>query len=234
MLAIGVLTERLSAQTARTAAAILYIHGGAWSSGSPQSHRPITWRLAKQTGVAVYAIDYRLAPEHRYPAQLDDCTRAYDALLEKGVPAQSIVVAGDSAGGNLTLALALRLKSEGKPLPAALVCLSAITDLTSSGRSFKTNETAEAIFPPHVLGVFREIYSPGADYSVPVLSPLFGDVTGLPPTLFQVAATELLLDDSVRMAEKAAGVAATLDVWPGLRQAIERMAAFIAAHVRIA
>jgi glutathione S-transferase len=212
----GVATERLSAPGANGNAAFFYIHGGGWVAGSPTSHRPLTWRLAKKMGIPVYAPDYRLAPEHFYPAGLDDCVAAYQGLLATGVPASSIVVGGDSAGGNLALALALRLKAEGLPLPAALVCLSPATDLTFGGNSVHTNAEADALFVPEMMNTVEQRYCPGANRKAPFISPLYGDVAGLPPTLFHVGNTEVLLDDSVRMAEKmkAAGVPVTLDVWP--------------------
>jgi acetyl esterase/lipase len=212
----GVPAERLSAPDTRTDAAFLYIHGGGFVGGSPRTHRPLTWRLAKDIGVPVYAIDYRLAPEYCFPAGLDDCVTAYRALLEKGLSSKSIVVGGDSAGGNLTLALALRLKAEGLPLPAALICLSPSTDMTGGGASLQSNAEADAMFVPELMGSLMPAYCPGADAKNPYLSPLFGDVSGFPPTLFQVGEREILRDDSVRMAAalKAAGAEATLEVWP--------------------
>lgn len=243
----GVPTERLSAPDTKTGAAFLYIHGGGWVAGSPATHRPLIWRLTKQIGIPVYAIDYRLAPEHPYPAGLDDCVAAYRALLDQGIPTSAIIVGGDSAGGNLTLALALRLKAEGLALPAALVCLSPATDLTASGNSITANAKADAMFIPAMMETTGPRYFPGGDASDPFISPLFGDVTGFPPTLFQVGATEMLLDDSTRMADKmkTAGVAATLDVWPKVwhvwqltadrlpegEQAIVKIAAFVKSHL---
>jgi epsilon-lactone hydrolase len=141
----GIPTERLSTPASLPHAAILYFHGGGWHAGTAAALRPVTWRLAKQSGITVYAIDYRLAPEHPYPAGLDDCVQAYTALLEQGIPASSIVVAGDSAGGALTFALALRLKAAKMPQPAALVGLSANTDLTYSGASFTTNIDSDVL-----------------------------------------------------------------------------------------
>ncbi|MEX1155404.1 alpha/beta hydrolase [Parvibaculum sp.] len=212
----GVPAERLSAPDTRSDAALLYIHGGGFVAGSPRTHRPLTWRLAKDIGVPVYAIDYRLAPEYCFPAGLDDCVTAYRALLEKGLPSKSIVVGGDSAGGNLTLALALRLKAESLPLPAALICLSPSTDMTGGGASLQSNAEADAMFVPEIMASLMPAYCPGADTKNPYLSPLFGDVSGFPPTLFQVGEREILRDDSVRMAAalKTAGAEATLEVWP--------------------
>ncbi|MES1990751.1 MAG: alpha/beta hydrolase [Pseudomonadota bacterium] len=209
-------TERLAAPDVNAKAAFFYIHGGGWVAGSPRTHRPLTWRLSKQLGIPVFAIDYRLAPENVFPAGLDDCVAAYQGLLASGVPASSIIVGGDSAGGNLTLALALRLKDEGIALPAALVCLSPATDMTSSGESVKTNAKADTFFTPEMMATLEARYFPGQDPKNPYLSPLFGDMTGLPPTLFQVGQTEMLRDDSTRVADKMkkSGVAVELQVWP--------------------
>jgi monoterpene epsilon-lactone hydrolase len=244
----GIATERLFPQAAPPNVAMLYLHGGGWNSGSAHVVRPITWRLAKQTGITIYAINYRLAPEHPYPGGLDDCMQAYLALLEQGIPATSIVVAGDSAGGDLTLALALRLKSENQPLPVALLCLSPNTDLTLSGDSIKTNIDSDVLITPKFLETIAATYSPQGDLTNPFISPLYGDVSGLPPTYLLVSEAELLLDDSTRMAEKmkVAGVEVTLDIWPELwhdwlvfsdqvpegEQAIEKIAAFISNHIK--
>lgn len=212
----GVAAERLSAPGADQTRTFLYIHGGGFVGGSPRTHRPLTWRLAKGIGVPVYAIDYRLAPEHPFPAGLDDCVAAYRALLDKGHAAKSIAVGGDSAGGNLTLALALRLKAEGLPLPAALVCLSPATDMTGSGASRHENAEADSLFVEAMFDSLKPAYYEGHDERDPFLSPLFGDVADFPPVLFQVGEREMLRDDSTRMAEKlkAAGVEAVLEVWP--------------------
>jgi epsilon-lactone hydrolase len=244
----GIPTERVSTPVSLPHAAILYLHGGGFHAGSASLVRPITWRLAKQTRITVYAIDYRLAPEHPYPAGLDDCIQAYNALLEQGISASSIIVAGDSAGGDLTLALGLRLKAENKPQPAALVGLSANTDLTYSGASFNTNLDSDVMLTPKFLKSIAEIYAPQADLTNPSISPLYGNVAGLPPTYLLVSAAELLLDDSTRMAEKmkTAGVAATLDIWPELwhdwtamsdqvpegEQALEKIATFMSNHIK--
>tara|TARA_R110002110_G_scaffold4877_4_gene24663 strand:+ start:4929 stop:5828 length:900 start_codon:yes stop_codon:yes gene_type:complete len=212
----GIAAEKLFTADSRSDAAFLYIHGGGFVAGSPRTHRPLTWRLARDIGVPVYAIDYRLAPEHPFPAGLDDCVIAYRALLDKGIPAKSILVGGDSAGGNLTLTLALRLKAEGLPLPAALICLSAATDMTASGASHISNAEADSLFVPAMMESLMPVYYPGGNDKDPLVSPLFGDVSGFPPTLLQVGEREMLRDDSVRMSEalKAAGTETVLEVWP--------------------
>jgi acetyl esterase/lipase len=243
----GIPAEQLSTPASRSHAAILYFHGGLWMAGAPQSVRPMTWRLAKSTGIPVYALDYRLAPEYPYPAGLDDCIQAYHALLARGIPASSIVVTGDSAGGNLLLALALHLKAVNKPLPAALVGISSMTDLAYSGASFNTNAESDVMFTQKVLKWVAEVYTSQTELTNPFLSPLYGDLAGLPPTYLLTSSSEMLRDDSTRIAEKMqkAGVAVTLDIWPELchdwpqladqmpegEQALEKVAAFITNKV---
>lgn len=246
----GVPAERLSAPGTDETRAFFYIHGGGFVAGSPRTHRPLTWRLAKEIGVPVYAVDYRLAPEHRYPAGLDDCVTAYRALLDRGISASSIVAGGDSAGGNLTLALALRLKAEGLPLPAALVCLSPATDMTGGGASREENAEADSLFVSQMFDSLKPAYYGDIDDRDPFVSPLFGDVSGFPPVLFQVGETEMLRDDATRMAAslKAAGTEAVLEVWPKVwhvwqlnadmlpeaREAIAHIVRFAKQHLRLA
>jgi acetyl esterase/lipase len=235
----GVRTETLTPANADERGAVLYIHGGAFLAGSPVTHRGLTWRLADGLGVPLYAVDYRLAPEHRFPAGLDDIVAAYRALLERNVT--KIRVAGDSAGGNLTLALTLKLKSLGLPLPSALVCLSPVTDLAAHFESHESNARSDAMFDARLLPLVAPIYC--ADPSDPLVSPLRGDVSGFPPTLIQCSAIELFRDDGVKMADalRAAGVVVELDVWPAVyhvwqlsadilpegRRAIEKIIAFL-------
>jgi len=244
----GVPAERLTSALADDKKAILYIHGGGFVAGKPANHRQLTWRLAAKTNAPVYAIDYRLAPEHPFPAGLEDCLAAYRTLLDKGIAPARIAVGGDSAGGNLTLALALKLKEVGLPQPAALVCLSPVTDLAEPAASHETNAKRDAMFDPGIFNSVPESYVPGGDVTNPLVSPLRGDPRGLPPTLFQCSGAEMLRDDSVRMAQrmKEAGVDATLEVWPNVfhvwqvaadvlpegRKAIDNIAAFLNAKLR--
>jgi monoterpene epsilon-lactone hydrolase len=243
----GVATERLRTTSANDKLALLYIHGGGFVAGVPGNHRPLTWRLADKLGVPVYAIDYRLAPEHPFPAALEDCVAAYRALLETGLKPSAIVIAGDSAGGNLTLTTALKLKALDLPQPAALVCLSPATDWEEKP-SRLSNVRADAIFVPAMFATVPAAYCPGCDTSNPLISPLRGDLAGLPPTLIQCSGDEMLRDDAVHMAEKltAAGVAAKLEVWPGVfhvwqvmadilpeaRRAIDAIVTFIKSNWR--
>jgi len=246
----GVRTEVLRPAGAQGKRAILYIHGGGWVAGAPVNHCPITGRLAKLAGATVYAPDYRLAPEHRFPAGLDDCVAVYRALLDSGIAAGAIAIAGDSAGGNLTLATALKIKMLGLPLPAALVCLSPATALDAELPSHRTNIRSDAMFVAGIHDTVRAAYLDGHDASDPMVSPLRGDVSGLPPTLIQCSGSEMLRDDGVEMAEKmkAAGVDARIEVWPGLphvwqamadllpegRKAIAGIAAFLNARLAAA
>ncbi|HVZ67877.1 MAG TPA: alpha/beta hydrolase [Rhizomicrobium sp.] len=213
----GIAAELLTSRSANENRALLYIHGGGFVAGVPANHRPLTWRLAEGVGVPVYAIDYRLAPEHPHPAALDDCVTAYRALLAKGLSPENIAIGGDSAGGNLTLATALKLKALGLPLPAALVCLSPVTD-HEGFESRIENIKRDAMFDARMIPTVSPLYCPDTDPADPFISPYRGDVSGLPPTLFHCSRDELLRDDSIRMAEKmkAAGVDTTIEVWPGV------------------
>ncbi|MDR5778378.1 alpha/beta hydrolase [Caballeronia sp. LZ065] len=222
---------------------ILYLHGGGYYFCSPRSHRAITFRLAAQARASVLSLDYRLAPEHRFPAAVDDGVAAYRRLLDEGTPAHSIALAGDSAGGGLALATLLALRDAGTPLPAAAVLFSPWTDLTCGGASMRTNEGRDPMYHAAVFPRVAAQYLGGADARHPYASPLFGEFSGLPPLLLQVGDTELLLDDSTRVAERAraAGVAVQLDVWrnvphifqiwapfmPEASEALKRAAAFI-------
>lgn len=212
----GVRTETLVPQGADHSKALLYIHGGGWVAGAPLNHRALTWRLADKLAIPVYAVDYRLAPEHPFPAGLEDCVAAYRALLEKGIAPSGILIGGDSAGGNLTLATALKLKALGLPQPAGLICLSPSTELATTTPAHKENARRDAMFVPAMFGTVKAHYFPDSDGTDPFISPLRGDVSGLPPVLFQCSGDEMLRDDSVLMAKKLgdAGVPATLQVWP--------------------
>ena len=196
---------------------VLYLHGGAYVIGSPATHRAVTCSLAKLGKLAVCAIDYRLAPEHRFPAPVEDAVAAYQALLAMGYQGKDIVIGGDSAGGNLALVTALRVRELGLPTPRALVCFSPVTDLSRS--QLHTPPAGDPLLNPAWIEQAMGLYCPaGMDRQDPRLSPLFADLAGLPPLLIQVGEDELLLNDSLRFAEKAkaAGVSVQLEVYPGL------------------
>jgi acetyl esterase/lipase len=200
-----------------TAGVFLYLHGGAYLIGSPATHRAITAALAKRGKLAVCALDYRLAPEHRYPAALEDSVAAYQALLAAGYLAEQIAIGGDSAGGNLALITALRLQALGLPAPRALVCFSPVTDFSVT-QLYKP-PAGDPLLNPAWLEQAVKLYCP-ADMPPqdPRLSPVYADLSALPPTLIQVGSDELLLNDSLRFAERAkvAGVKLQLEVYPGL------------------
>jgi monoterpene epsilon-lactone hydrolase len=180
---------------------ILYLHGGGYVSCSPATHRPIIAALARGTPAQVFAPNYRLAPEHPYPAALDDAERAYEWLLSLGIPPKAIAVAGDSAGGGLTLALLMRLRDQGTALPACAVLFSPWTDLAGTGASRQLNDGKDAMFRPENVPAFAACYAPPAAWRDAGVSPVYGRLDGLPPLHFQVGSQELLRDDAVRVHE---------------------------------
>ncbi|MBN1584141.1 MAG: alpha/beta hydrolase [Anaerolineae bacterium] len=198
--------------------AILYLHGGAYALGSINVHRELVARLARATNTRVLAIDYRLAPEHPYPAALEDATTAYLWLIDEGIAPSQLIVAGDSAGGGLALAALVALRDAGKPLPAGAVCLSPWTDLALTGASVQTKAGADPILDPDDLKQYARFYAREHDLASPRISPLYADLQGLPPLLIQVGTDEILLDDALRCAGRArrAGVDVTLDVCDGM------------------
>ena len=226
---------------------ILYIHGGGYVSCTPQTHRPITATLARQARCLVFSLDYRLAPEHPFPATVDDVAAAFRWLVAGGVPANRIALAGDSAGGGLVIAVMLRLRSIGHALPACGVCLSPWVDLTGADKY--QNCGSCSMFQPADVATFAKLYLNGVPSKSPEASPLFGDLRGLPPLLIQVSSTELLFDDAVRLHARAkqAGVASTLTVYPGLphvwqiitpvlpeaKAAFQEIVSFVDKHIQI-
>jgi epsilon-lactone hydrolase len=196
---------------------ILYIHGGAYVQGSPRSHIAMCARLAKRAAATVTVIEYRLAPEHVYPAAIDDCVAAYRALLGDVDPAL-VTIAGDSAGGGATLATLGVLKAAGDPLPGAVYVLSPWTDLTATGESVVTRAPFDPMFDGTGLIEAATAYAGETPLDHPGVSPLFADPTGYPPTLIQTGMDEILLSDSTRLAERyaAAGVDVRLDLRDGL------------------
>jgi len=220
---------------------ILYLHGGAFIAESPKVHGKLLERIARRAGARGFYVSYRLAPEHPYPAGTDDCLAAYRYLLDQGIDPARIVIAGDSAGGNLTLVTAMRARDDGLPPPAALILMSPVLDATFSGDSVRRNDGLDPLFRTSVLEAFAGHYVPRERRQEAYVSPLAGDLSGLPPILALVGSSELLLDDSVRLASRADDV--TLQVWhamphvfpamPGLPeagQAIDVMAGFVRRH----
>lgn len=193
--------------------AILYFHGGGYVLGDVKQHRGITAKFARASGLKALLFEYRLAPEHPHPAALEDSRQAYGWLLNQGYDPARIVFMGDSAGGGLMLATLLALKDEEKPLPAAGVALSPWADLTCSGQSYASNASL-CLSPPLAWAACRDHYAKGQDLTHPHISPLFGDLSGLPPLLLYAGEHETLRDDSIAFARKAkdAGVDVTLHV----------------------
>jgi len=200
---------------------IYYLHGGGYVFGSPKSHRSITFALAKQTPADVFSLNYRLAPEHPFPAAVDDAVAGYRWLLLQGRDPKSIVVAGDSAGGGLSLALMLSCKQQGLPMPACAVLYSPWTDLSGSGASLDANEKTDAMFKAVYIREGAKKYLGGAAADASLASPLFGDLSGLPPILIFASKSEVLLDDSARLHDKlvAAGVEARFETEDGVAHA---------------
>ncbi len=197
---------------------ILYCHGGGYSTGSAVYARTITSRLAEGTSMDVFCFNYRLAPEHPWPAALEDGLKAWDRLMFLGYGAKNVIVAGDSAGGNLALCLTLKLKEEGRILPGGLVLLSPWTDLTASGKSYQSREAVDPILNREYLERMTDNYAAGQDLKDPYISPLFGDPAGFPPVYIQVGDNEMLLSDSTSLYKKLrkAGVSAGIDVYKGM------------------
>lgn len=195
---------------------ILFLHGGGYCVGSLDSHRPLSATLAKASGLTVFALDYRLAPEHPYPAALNDAVSAYRSLLDEGH--ERIVLAGDSAGGGLALATALSLRDAGLPSPAALLLVSPWGDLGCGGATMVSNAAADPMLSQAALQRWAAAYVGRVPTDHPLCSPLFADLKGLPPVILQAGSDEILLDDTLRL-EKAlqqARVPVTLQVYPGL------------------
>ncbi|MFN4163457.1 MAG: alpha/beta hydrolase [Ferrovibrio sp.] len=213
--------EWLRPEQPRRGRALLYLHGGGYICGAPRTHRAITARLAKRLGVAVFSLDYRLAPEHPFPAALEDALRAWRWLLAEGYRPDRIWLAGDSAGGGLALALMLACKQQGLPLPAAAALFSPWTDLAGSGKAMQENLERCAWFMPAQIHFAAELYAGKTPRTDPLVSPIHGDLTGLPPLILHVSDSELLRDDTLRLAElaRSGGVAVDLRIWHGLPHA---------------
>lgn len=225
---------------------ILLFHGGGYMCGNPEGVRDLGTRLARAARARVLMPDYRLAPENPFPAALEDARTVYRFLLERGSAPERLAVMGESAGGGLAIATLLAVKGDGLPLPAAAVTISAWVDMTVSGESIISKADADPIASADSLRMSAEAYLQGQEPTNPLASPLYGDLSGLPPLLIQVGSEEVLLDDSARLADvaRAAGVEVTLEVAPDLphvyqyfasflpqaREAIDRAGEFISKH----
>lgn len=226
---------------------LLYFHGGAYVMGSAQGYRSVSSALGRAAQMRTVSLDYRLAPEHPFPAAIDDATAAYRALLDQGFGPENIAVAGDSAGGGLTLALLLAARDAGLPLPAAGVLISPWLDLECSGASVATKAAEDPSLTREGLLSMAKIYLNGSSPRSALASPLHAELAGLPPLLIQVGSAEILLDDATRLAARAgaAAVDTHLRIWPRMihvwhafgfmlsegREAVSEAGSFIAARV---
>ena len=224
-------------------AVLLYLHGGAYISGTPESYRGLAAELARAAGVRGIALDYRLAPEHPFPAAVDDAVAGYEALLARGFAPGRIVIAGDSAGGGLAMAALVALRDKGAPLPAAALLISPWADLTGNACSLESKAAEDPTLTAEALDIAAAHYLGGASAQHPLASPVLADLTGLPPMLIQVGSAEILLDDALALAAAAgrANAPVRLEIWPQMphvwhifafmlpegRKAIETAGAFL-------
>ncbi len=238
----GVPVERITPTSWAGGRILLYLHGGGYNVCSPATHRGLTSRLALATGARVIVPDYRLAPEHPYPAALEDALAVYRSLLEDGAGPERLAIGGDSAGGGLSLAALVSLRASNERLPGAVMLLSPWVDLTLNGDTIDSNEASDYCWR-RALEIYARNYLADLDPRHPLASPLYADLTGLPPLLIQAGGAETLLDDSRTLAERAltAGVEVELEVTegaihvfhafapmvPGSTEAIQRIGAFV-------
>ncbi len=243
----GVPAEWVTAAGTEAERTILYLHGGGYVIGSPATHRGLAARLSKAAAARVCVIDYRLAPEHPFPAAVEDATTAYRWLLTSGKAAGNIAVAGDSAGGGLTVAMLTALRDAGDALPAAGACLSPWVDMEGIGESMTARAGLDPMVQKEGLLGMAALYLQGADPRSPLAAPLYADLQGLPPLLIQVGTSETLFDDATRLAgcARAAGIDVTLEPWdemihvwhlfaetlPEGQKAIDRIGEFLRQHV---
>jgi epsilon-lactone hydrolase len=208
---------------------ILYFHGGVYVIGSASASVPLVGDLARRVGAKAFTLDYRLAPEHPYPAAVEDAQAAYEGLLGQGIDPGRIALAGESAGGGLAVATLLALREAGRPLPSCAFLMSPYADLTLSGETLADKQPVDPLLTPDGLRLRIADYVAGADATNPGISPIFGDLSGLPPILIQVGSHEILLSDAVRLAGRAAiaDVEVTLEVTPGVPHVFQAYAALL-------
>jgi epsilon-lactone hydrolase len=221
--------EWVRAGVGQTQKVVLYLHGGGFYMSSPVEHRALTWRLSRACSRAVLAIDYRKAPDHRFPAWVDDAIAAYRHLLQGGHRAQDIVVSGDSAGGNIALALVHRIRREGLPMPEALVLFSPWADLLCEADSFRTNRLRDSMFDADSVRALGRYLTRGCDARDPEVSPAYADFRGFPRMLVLAGSTEVFLDDARNVVRRAhqAGVAAELYVFRHMPHVFPIFAAYV-------
>ncbi len=214
----GIKGEWVRARGCRNDAALLYLHGGGYVIGSPRSHRHLAGALSVESGLPLFVADYRLAPEHPFPSAVDDAVAAYQGLLKESLAPTRLAIAGDSAGGGLTIATLVAARDRGLPLPACAVGLSPWCDLSQGGEAYRSRAKRDPIVKKEGLDEMASAYLKGADPKVPLASPLFADLKGLPPLLLQVGTEEALYDDTVALKARAeaAGVEVSAESWGGM------------------
>jgi monoterpene epsilon-lactone hydrolase len=248
VLAAGVPAEWLGEVDPHTAPVLLFLHGGGYLAGSASTHRPLAASLGRRLGARVLLPDYRLAPEHPFPGAVEDALSCYRFLLESGVAPERIVVAGDSAGGGLTVSLALAARAAGLPLPSAMACFSPWTDLANTGASIDENEERCSMLRRGAVERAASAYLAGASPHDPLASPLYAELAGLPPLLVHSSADELLRDDGVRLASRARAARVVTEfrlfarvphawqhferVLPEARASLDAAARFLLHHLR--
>lgn len=223
----GVTCEWVAGQDADKDRVLVYFHGGGYTFGGLDSHRDIAWRLAQASRMRVLVVDYRLAPEHPFPAALEDATNCYRWLIDEGYSPSKLAIGGDSAGGGLSVALLINARNLGLPLPAAGILLSPWTDLSMSGDSIRTNAAADPMLSGEILEKMAAYYLGKRDRRAPLASPLFGDLSGLPPVMVQVGSMEVLKSDAERLAARIrdAHGEVHIEVWPAVFHVFQVFAA---------
>jgi len=211
----GRAAEWVKAPGSQTGRAILYLHGGGYVMGSPNTHRSLAGEISRAAQAAVLLVDYRLAPEHPFPAAVEDGVASYRWLLGQGFAPRSLAVAGDSAGGGLVVATLVSARDQGLPMPAAAVPISPWSDMTCSNESYQTRAEADPLVGSGGIGDMARLYLHGTDPKTPLASPNFASLCSLPPLLIHVGRDEVLLDDSIKLDQKAKGdgVNSTLEIW---------------------
>ena len=245
----GIAAEWIAVDGASAACTIYWLHGGGYCIGSINTHRGLLAGISAASGARGFAIEYRLAPEHPFPAAVEDAVAGYRWLLSNGVDPEQIIIGGDSAGGGLTVATLVALKDAGERMPAGAVCISPWTDMALTGESLVTKAEVDPMITTDGIARVRDAYVGTADPRTSLASPIYADLSGLPPMLIHVGENEVLLSDSTRLAERAeaAGVDVTLEVWPDMfhvwhffaamlpegQQAIDRIGEWVRGRVGV-
>jgi epsilon-lactone hydrolase len=243
----GVPTAEITVDGIEPRNVVLYFHGGVYVMGEAALAADLASQVGRRTQARAISVDYRLAPEHPYPAAVDDALAAYEGLLDDGIAPSSIVFAGESAGGGLAIATLVNARDHGLPLPAAGFAMSPMTDLTLAGTTMETRRDDDPLLSPEALEARIADYTAGQDATLGLISPLFADLAGLPPLIIQAGTHEVLLDDALRLAQQAAAadVEVTLDITPGVPHvfqayhpildeavaALDRAGQFLSAHL---